>query len=970
MTDRMLERLAHALKGQYAVDRQVGQGGMATVYLAEDLKHRRQVAIKVLRPELTASLGGERFLREIELAAKLQHPHIVPVYDSGSANGILYYVMPFVEGESLRDLMQREGKIELARAAVIIQEAASGLAHAHTHGIVHRDIKPENIMLSGGHAVVADFGIARAVDASRAESNLTGAGMAIGTPAYMSPEQATADEVDARSDQYALACVFYELVTGKQAFAGPTMQAMLTAILTGPRPSLSSVVDGVPPEVDHATQRALATNPDDRWPDITAFARALAQESTGVAAATRESRRWKRLAIVLPVAVAAVATIWVAFFGGAPRMVVSGAESIAIVPFTTTGAGLDGIGEGMVDLLSGSLGGVGDIETIEPRSVIREWRRRVGGGGGDLDDALAVARQTKAASVLMGSIVSTGGTARLSATLYDLTGKQLSQATVDGPVDSVLTLSNTLSLALLRDIWRSREPLPSANASGIRSHSVPAIRAYLEGERYHRRGEWDSAQSAFEEAVREDSTFALAWYKLANTLGWKGAYQGALATAASAKAVRYSDSLPPRLRSLLYASDLFNRAANSAIDSAASYSRAYPDDADGWYLLGEAQYHGRTYRPLPPAELIAPFDRVLAIDSTLTQAAIHPLELAIVQHDTALITRYENVFRAANATAELARADLARRALAGSDSAIAAMFGDAIGGGVAFAALTARLTDDSTTGTRIIGTADHLADALRGTPAGQQIQVAPLALRAATARVEDARAKLQELGLQGGDASSMIQFVPTLAGFETAERMARFDSVLAVAAARNPNAYIGIWRAVLALDRGRPAEVLAISRTLLGNPDTLQRPIRGALVGLEGLATVASGDTARGLVLADSGVGLIGSSLGLTNFTAPFQLRYAVLQARRPATRGTGLNRLRWGFPNSPELYPARERALATIFDAAGQADSALAHYRRFLDLWDKPDSAYLPVAEAAREAIARLSGERPTEDTLTVRKP
>ena len=209
MPDDTIERLTAALSDRYRVERQVGQGGMATVFLAEDVKHHRRVAIKVLRAELSATLGTERFLREIELAAKLQHPHIVPVYDSGTANGVLYYVMPYVEGESLRDLMQREGRVPLARAAEIIREAASGLEYAHGHGIVHRDVKPENIMLSGGHAVVADFGIARAIDASRAaDGHLTGAGMAIGTPAYMSPEQATADTVDARSDQYALACVF------------------------------------------------------------------------------------------------------------------------------------------------------------------------------------------------------------------------------------------------------------------------------------------------------------------------------------------------------------------------------------------------------------------------------------------------------------------------------------------------------------------------------------------------------------------------------------------------------------------------------------------------------------------------------------------------------------------------------------------------------------------------------------------
>ena len=252
-----IERLRSALRDTYTVDRQIGQGGMATVYLAEDLKHHRQVAIKVLRPELTASLGTDRFLREIELAAKLQHPHIVPVYDSGSADGSLYYVMPFVEGESLRDLLQREKRLPIERAAEIVRETASGLAYAHKQGIVHRDIKPENIMLSGGHAVVADFGIARAIDASRAENaGLTGTGMAIGTPAYMSPEQATADAVDARTDQYALACVFYEMVSGVQPFTAPTMQALLTKVLTGVRPKLATVIATRPPASTPQYRRA------------------------------------------------------------------------------------------------------------------------------------------------------------------------------------------------------------------------------------------------------------------------------------------------------------------------------------------------------------------------------------------------------------------------------------------------------------------------------------------------------------------------------------------------------------------------------------------------------------------------------------------------------------------------------------------------------------------------------------------
>src|SRR5436189_3066274 len=207
----LLARLRGALADRYAIDRELGHGGTATVYLAQDLKHGRAVAVKVLRPELAAALGAERFLREIEIAARLQHPHILPLYDSGSAAGFLYYVMPYVEGESLRDRLAREKQLPQEDALRIATEVAGALAYAHSRGIVHRDIKPENIMLSGGTAVVTDFGIARAVSAAGGEQHLTQTGTIIGTPAYMSPEQATgSDDIDGRSDQYSLTCVVYE----------------------------------------------------------------------------------------------------------------------------------------------------------------------------------------------------------------------------------------------------------------------------------------------------------------------------------------------------------------------------------------------------------------------------------------------------------------------------------------------------------------------------------------------------------------------------------------------------------------------------------------------------------------------------------------------------------------------------------------------------------------------------------------
>jgi serine/threonine-protein kinase len=225
-------RLAAALADRYRVERELGQGGMATVYLAHDLRHERQVAVKVLRPELAAVIGAERFVQEIRTTAALQHPNILPLFDSGEAAGFLYYVMPFLPGPSLRDRLAREGQLGVAEAIAITRQVAGALASAHAHGIVHRDVKPDNIMFSAGQAVVADFGIARALDAA-AGQQLTLTGMAIGTPAYMSPEQSVGEPgVDARSDLYSLATVLYEMLAGEPPVTGASAQSMIAKVMT------------------------------------------------------------------------------------------------------------------------------------------------------------------------------------------------------------------------------------------------------------------------------------------------------------------------------------------------------------------------------------------------------------------------------------------------------------------------------------------------------------------------------------------------------------------------------------------------------------------------------------------------------------------------------------------------------------------------------------------------------------------
>ena len=268
------QHLRTALIDRYWIQRELGRGGMAVVYLAQDVKHDRQVAVKMMLPKLTAALGARRFLREIQIAARLNHPHIVALYDSGEADGFLYYVMPYVEGESLRARLRRESQLPIEDALEITRELAEALDYAHETGVVHRDIKPENILLSRGHALVADFGIAKAVS-SAAGSALTSTGISVGTPLYMSPEQAAVDpNIDGRADTYSLGCVFFEMVTGRPPFSGQTAREVLVKHAIEPVPSLRAAALGAPEALDAAVRRALRKSPGERYPSVREFAQA------------------------------------------------------------------------------------------------------------------------------------------------------------------------------------------------------------------------------------------------------------------------------------------------------------------------------------------------------------------------------------------------------------------------------------------------------------------------------------------------------------------------------------------------------------------------------------------------------------------------------------------------------------------------------------------------------------------------
>ena len=302
MSDPVI-RLNAALEGRYAIERELGEGGMATVYLADDLKHERKVALKVLKPELAAVVGAERFLAEIKTTANLTHPHILPLHDSGEADSFLFYVMPYVEGETLRDRIDREKQLPVDEAVALASKVAGALQHAHEHGVIHRDIKPANILLQDGEPVVADFGIALAVGAAGG-GRLTETGLSLGTPYYMSPEQATGDQaVGASTDTYALGSVLYEMLVGDPPFAGSTAQAVLGKIIAGKSVSAMEERPSVPPNVDAAVRCALEKLPADRFTSAQEFVRALGDEHfrygeavPGVDGAV--ANRWKRVAIL------------------------------------------------------------------------------------------------------------------------------------------------------------------------------------------------------------------------------------------------------------------------------------------------------------------------------------------------------------------------------------------------------------------------------------------------------------------------------------------------------------------------------------------------------------------------------------------------------------------------------------------------------------------------------------------------
>lgn len=990
------QHLVVALADRYRIGRELGAGGMATVYLAQDLKHGREVAIKVLRPELGAALGSERFLREIATTASLRHPNILPLFDSGEADGHLFYVMPYVEGETLRDRMDRERQLPLEDALQIAREVAEALGYAHARGVVHRDIKPENVLLESGHAVVADFGIARAVDAASGPQ-LTETGLAIGTPSYMSPEQAVAETVDARSDLYSLGAVLYEMLAGEPPYTGPTAQAVFAKRLMDPVPRVTTLRETVPPHVEQLLLRAMAKSPADRMSTAAEFVRGLdpAAGSSAAAAAGRARPAWTRWALgaaaSLTLVVATVSAYRAIGERGGDVVAEDPRNVIAVLPFTVRGApDLAYLSEGLVDLISGKLDGAGELRTVDPRGVVGRMGDR-GAEGLDVGRGAELAASLGAGRFISGTLVGLPGRVTLSARLLEsasATGEE-PLVTVEGSADSLYVLVERLAAGLLANT------LSGANARLQRSaaqssRSLQATREFLRGEQFHRRGQFDSASAAYNRAIAADSTFALA--HLMKSMNNAYTYDTDDYVAA-VDAVRFSADLSERDRGIALAFlDQQSGRLTSAEQRWIAHLQRYPDEVKALLQLGMLfnRANPRWGRPIEQSRRY--FERVLALEPDNVPALHHLARMDVgAGFADSLPGRAAVLARLAPGSEWATEAEMMARVTSG-DSAELQRISDDFGTYPLVAQLFAiyyalRFAPDPRAGDRLLARQRAVgAAAVTGVPESveidadfsRQLQVMADLLagrherlrsfltdrsRRRTPTWDMYDGELVATGLVAVDSVLLAQVLRRVQAVDPAERLrTTFEPLHDIFTPAVAEIERDVAVAKLLAMQGRFDEAWAIQQRLAALPPVRawESLVADAAGGLAGELHFLAGDSRRALGVLRAlqfQVPQTANALAITSGSAA-RFRRAELEVEwgdPEVARGIYEGFVRGFAPTDKFYLAAAYERLGRIHEVAGRVDEALRWYRRFVGAWEGADAALVPTRRAVEARIEAL---------------
>ncbi|MCH7473460.1 MAG: protein kinase [Gemmatimonadetes bacterium] len=1044
----LIDRLKTALAGRYAIERELGAGGMATVYLAEDVKHERKVAVKVLRPDLAAALGPDRFLREIKIAAQLHHPHILPLHDSGEADGFLYYVMPYEEGQSLRERLEREGELPVGEAVRLLRDVVDALAHAHERGVVHRDIKPDNIMQSGRHALVTDFGIAKAVSEATGRQQLTTAGVALGTPAYMAPEQAVADpHIDHRADIYAVGALAYELLTGRPPFTGATPQAVLSAHVTQVPDPVTKHREAVPPALAQLVMKCLEKKPADRWQsaeELLASLEAVMTSSVGItptdtqpvqAAAPLVGQQNNPVRVAALFGIAAATTLvivyalmiglglpdWV-FVGaiallaiGLPIVMVTGHhERLRAVALTTglhvpTPTGLQrhftwrkailgggmafvglsvlaggymtmrGMGIGPVgtlmatgvlgqreliilaefdnrttdstlaatvtDLLRISLSESPVLRIADPARLSESLDRMKLPPGTRVGEAVAreIAERENLKAVLAGEVVSLGSGYLVSGRLVSATGEvlteqQASAADAGELIAAVDELSRKLRERIGESLRSIRRTLP---LELVTTGSLRALRLYSQATRAEISGDNIRAVVLLEEAVAEDSSFAMAYRKIATVLNNDSEQRGRAIEAAT-RAYELRDRLTEIERGYTIAN--YHTAVTGRRDEALAAYRTildkYPEDHralnNSGVLYVQLGDDGRAREF---------YQRALDLDSTwsvgFTNLAWEHKNLGYFAEAAATLDAMEARFPG-NPRTEEARGFLA---MAQRD----------------FAAAEQHFT--------------NVRDSQRGNPGWEGDAAEQLAFLAATRgrfrsgdrQFRHALSMFEQREMESGRQRLTVEWemVRTQALGIDRRALTEVESVVATdVMASLPLAdrdYEGLIVFFVMAGEVERARGLLRDMELSGQP-ALSRDLERSFDRAAGWVALADGEIDRGLARLRDGIdGWACGPCGLNVLALAHDVADNPDSSLSYWEQYLDTN---WGIPGiDSRALPVAYRRLGELYEQRGNRDKAVRYYNEFVELWKDADPELLPQVEEARRRIAILVGESPASN-------